>query len=174
MCYPEALLSLMEVDMNRERKSKGFTLAELVVTVAILGVLTAVAVPKFSNLTSRTQAERNIGNIHVIREAFMQYYFKQHMKGNPHFPDPPGGDDHLMSEGWASTPIPSNPIETPASLFSDGKVPVNSNGYAFYYDVSVSVDTLGVPIPTMILRTWIRTVLRMGRNFRSRCSLNPL
>lgn len=142
----------MEVNIKRERHSRGFTLAELVVTVTIVGVLAAVAIPKFSDLTSRTQAERNIANIHVIREAFMQYYFKQHMKGNPHFPDPPGGNDNLMSDDWANLPIPSNLIETPASLFSDRKVPLNSNHFPFYYDVTVSIDTTGVPIPTMILK----------------------
>ncbi|MEE9166599.1 MAG: type II secretion system protein [Candidatus Neomarinimicrobiota bacterium] len=143
--------------MNRKkqstRNSSGFTLAELVITVTILGILAAVALPKFSDLTERTQTERNIGNIHVIREAFMQYYFKQHMKGNPHFPDPPGGVDNLMTEEWASLPIPSNLTEvvTPASLFSDGKVPLNSNQSPFSYYVTVSTNTNGVPLHTMTL-----------------------
>ena len=147
----EAHLNL-HADGRPPDNSAGFTLAELVVTVSIMAVLAAVAIPQFSGLTNRTQAQRNISNIHVVREAFMKYYFRQHMRGNPHFPDPPRANNNLMSEAWANSPIPSNPIETPGSLFSEGKVPLNSNGFAFYYDVTVSIDTMGVPIPTMILK----------------------
>ena len=37
------------------RKSQGFTLIELVIVIAIIGILSAVAIPKFINLSSNAQ-----------------------------------------------------------------------------------------------------------------------
>lgn len=41
--------------MPTRRKSQGFTLIELVIVIAIIGILSAVAIPKFINLSSNAQ-----------------------------------------------------------------------------------------------------------------------
>ena len=41
--------------MRAHRKSQGFTLIELVIVIAIIGILSAVAIPKFINLSSNAQ-----------------------------------------------------------------------------------------------------------------------
>lgn len=43
----------------RAKNKKGFTLIELIVVVAILGILALVAIPRFANLQANAQAEAN-------------------------------------------------------------------------------------------------------------------
>lgn len=43
------------------RQIKGFTLIELVIVIILLGILTAIALPKFANLTTSTKAGTNKG-----------------------------------------------------------------------------------------------------------------
>lgn len=41
--------------MSAKRNNQGFTLIELVIVIAIIGILSAVAIPKFINLASNAQ-----------------------------------------------------------------------------------------------------------------------
>ena len=115
--------------------SDGYTMMELVVSLAILGTLMGTAMPIFSTLTDQTQADRNRANMNIIRETFFHYFYRTHMMGEPHFPATPDNDDFLMDTTWATTAIDSlmAPGITPKSLFSDSEVPKNSNGNPFYY-----------------------------------------
>lgn len=55
---------------------KGFTLAEILITIAILGVVAAVAVPGFSK--AKTSAEKNqaINYLRTVRTSMKMYYGK--------------------------------------------------------------------------------------------------
>ena len=53
----------------RNHKSRGFTLVEIMVVVAIIALLSAVAVPSYLRSRKRTQASRVLEDLRVIDQA---------------------------------------------------------------------------------------------------------
>ena len=54
------------------KNKKGFTLVELMVVVAILGILVAVAVPVYNSVTEKAQKNACAANLRTIESAVMQ------------------------------------------------------------------------------------------------------
>ncbi len=59
------------------KKTKGFTLIELMIVVAIIGILAAIAVPKFADLIRKSNEGATKGNLGAIRSAVSIYYGEQ-------------------------------------------------------------------------------------------------
>lgn len=53
---------------------KGFTLIELMMVVAIIGLLATIAIPKFSNLIRRSKEAGTLANLGSVRSALTLYY----------------------------------------------------------------------------------------------------
>src|SRR5262249_14089930 len=60
--------------MKKSKVSKGFTLIELMIVVAIIGILAAIAIPQFANLVSKSQEGRTKANLGTLRSALSIYY----------------------------------------------------------------------------------------------------
>jgi prepilin-type N-terminal cleavage/methylation domain-containing protein len=56
------------------RSSKGFTLIELIVVIAILGILVAIAIPKYIDLTNKARQAADDGYISGLRSATLMIY----------------------------------------------------------------------------------------------------
>lgn len=56
------------------RGQRGYTLVEVLVVVAILGLLTATAIPKFQDALYRGKAAKIVEDFSVVRNAVFQYY----------------------------------------------------------------------------------------------------
>ncbi len=59
--------------MKRHSKEKGFTLIELMIVVAIVGILAAIAIPNFIGMQKRaktTEAKSNLGELWTLQEAY--------------------------------------------------------------------------------------------------------
>lgn len=52
------------------RSSQGFTLVELVIVIAILGILTAVALPRFADFTTQSKAAARSGVVASLNSAY--------------------------------------------------------------------------------------------------------
>ena len=51
------------------KAQKGFTLIELMIVVAIIGILAAIAIPQYQDYTSRSQVSRVVGEMSSTRTA---------------------------------------------------------------------------------------------------------
>src|SRR3954454_17240373 len=60
--------------MTKSSRSKGFTLIELMIVVAIIGILAAVAVPKFADLVTKSKEASVKGALGAVRSALSIYY----------------------------------------------------------------------------------------------------
>ena len=59
--------------MRSSKKSKGFTLIELMIVVAIIGILAAIAIPNFIGMQKRaktSEAKSSLGEIRTLEEAY--------------------------------------------------------------------------------------------------------
>ncbi len=59
------------------KTNKGFTLIELMIVVAIIGILSAIAIPKFADLIRKSNEGATKGNLGAVRSALSIYYGEQ-------------------------------------------------------------------------------------------------
>ncbi|MDO6460346.1 pilin [Granulosicoccaceae sp. 1_MG-2023] len=55
--------------MMKQKAQQGFTLIELMIVIAIIGILAAVAVPQYQNYVAKAQVTRVVGELGSVRTA---------------------------------------------------------------------------------------------------------
>ncbi|WP_446904795.1 type II secretion system protein [Burkholderia sp. YIM B11467] len=85
----------------RTRRSRGFTLIEIVVVMAIIGLLLTLAVPRYMHSIERGKEQVRQQNIAVMRSAIDQYY-----GDNGQYPDTL---DELVAKHYLRS-VPLDPV----------------------------------------------------------------
>ena len=69
------------------RRGKGFTLIELVMIIVILGILAAVALPKYFDIQSNAKASSEKGVLGGVRAGIATYYANKCATATCDYPD---------------------------------------------------------------------------------------
>jgi prepilin-type N-terminal cleavage/methylation domain-containing protein len=126
----------------KKGSQKGFTFVELMTVVAVIVLLTSIAIPSIQKIQARNRDAKRIQDLKLIANALEQY---QNDKGYyPHSgvlppynctsnPPPTPGDDSCPTEESA-VDAPGYFLEELAPYFPNGEVPVDPINETCYFD----------------------------------------
>ncbi|TJX68655.1 type II secretion system protein [Soehngenia saccharolytica] len=118
--------------IQRKRNKKGFTLIELVVVIAILGILAALAIPRFTGTRESANTQTVISNLRSIESAVELYAAQKNIPTASvdkegaqsvmeNWPEGPGDAEYVVENGEPKVNIQKLPIKTNEMLVgSDG------------------------------------------------------
>jgi prepilin-type N-terminal cleavage/methylation domain-containing protein len=133
----------MEIRSRRGKKRGGFTLLELMMTAAVIGVLAAIAIPLFTSYQLRSksaEAKLNLGALRVLEEGFYSEY-QTYRSANPEPATIPGSVAVVFDE-IASDFGPLGFVPEGRVYFSYG-VAVNDDGSGYTADAGADIDADG-------------------------------
>jgi prepilin-type N-terminal cleavage/methylation domain-containing protein len=126
--------------MVRRNAESGFTLIELVIVIVILGILAAVAIPKYEDMREQARTATLKGQLGAIRSAIAIQYARNALNGAASFPTLNGSifaDGNVPKEPVNN----SNAVKTTAGVDNTGGwqytaatgiVKANMNAYSSY------------------------------------------
>jgi len=104
-------------------KSNAFTLIELVVVIVILGILAAVAIPKYIDITDRAKLASDRSHLGALRSATHMLYAQNILDNSK---DGTNGYWPSSNQVWAA--MTKSNVTWQSSNYSNGPTYTQSNG----------------------------------------------
>lgn len=114
----------------RSRQNQGFTLIEMMISVAIIGILAAIAIPAFQNYQNRSKRSEAYANVSALAKM-EKGYFSEYSSYVEVPPEPAGGPPSSIKRVW-----------TAAADLAYSRIGWRPEG-SVYYDYEVNVTQGG-------------------------------
>src|SRR5580693_1191976 len=101
---------------NNTAKKRGFTLVEIMIVVAIIGLLAAIAIPNFVKARTTSQQNACINNLRLVDAAKQQWALEQR-KQTTDTPATSGSDLQPYLGRGANGELPTCPVD-PGNTFT--------------------------------------------------------
>ncbi len=125
----------------KKKNKKGFTLAELLIVVAIIAVLVAIAIPVFTSQLEKSRESTDAAN---VRSAYAEVVTKYLSDGTS---DGMSVEARQQQSGWQTSPQPTLVYQGNGA---QEELPFSAHVKGESYKVNISVDeTTGVATPTV-------------------------
>src|SRR5580658_169136 len=97
---------------NKVSRKAGFTLVEIMIVVAIIGLLAAIAIPNFVRARTTSQMNACINNLRLIDAAKQQWALEQRQQSAS---SPVGSDLQVYLGHGSAGELPTCPADTTAT-----------------------------------------------------------
>ena len=111
--------------MMKKLNRKGFTLVEIMIVVAIIGILVAIAIPGFIKARRESQAKACQESQQKTSGSAQQYYLENNTTGTPSYAQLVGATLYLQKT--PRCPTTGDPVDVP-DFESDASCPTNITG----------------------------------------------